>query len=175
MTIRYWLSGPRIFRGLIRPGISFSAADLAGAFAKRPKAAQLSMIFIMTRGDGAVMIGSGKTAAERDLEMSGDDEMALVFMFNAPSAADAVLAGTVRRLAKERVDAKGWYVSASAGMVAAAVKAEASALSYEFGVVHPERGEAPSPASTGMELQFWVGFASLMLIAGLVAHLLGLF
>jgi hypothetical protein len=33
MATRYWLSGPRLFKGLVRPGISFTAADL------RPKAA----------------------------------------------------------------------------------------------------------------------------------------
>jgi hypothetical protein len=34
--MRFWLSGPRVFHGMVRPGVSFSDRELAGLFAKRP-------------------------------------------------------------------------------------------------------------------------------------------
>jgi hypothetical protein len=51
MAFRYWLSGPRILGGLLRPGISFCAKDLA----TKPKATRdVTLIFVATRGDTAV-------------------------------------------------------------------------------------------------------------------------
>src|SRR5271166_3301606 len=44
-----------------------------------------------------------------------------------------------------RIDAeKLWYLDLSAGQAAAAIKAEARGLSYDFDVVHPELGAAPA-------------------------------
>lgn len=83
MTIRYWLSGPRILHRLVRPRISFSAADLAGTFTKGPRASDISLLYVISRRDGDVMIGTAKTATERYLEMSAGDKMALVFAFRS--------------------------------------------------------------------------------------------
>jgi hypothetical protein len=41
--MRFWFSGPRMFHGLVRPGVSFSDRELAGMFAKRPASPLLTM------------------------------------------------------------------------------------------------------------------------------------
>ena len=35
--MRFWLSGPRLFGGLIRPGVSFSDRELRNAFWPHPR------------------------------------------------------------------------------------------------------------------------------------------
>jgi len=41
--MRFWFSGPRMFHGLVRPGVSFSDRELASMFAKRPTNPLLAM------------------------------------------------------------------------------------------------------------------------------------
>jgi hypothetical protein len=57
-----------------------------------------------------------------------------IFAFRSAEAADSVLAGATKRLATAATRFAGWFHGVSAGMVAAAVEAEAAALSYEFAV-----------------------------------------
>jgi hypothetical protein len=139
MAFRYWLSGPRILGGLVRPGISFYAKDLAA----KPTAADLSLIFVLTRADGAVMIGRDKTPEADSVPASDDLKMPIVFAFRSVDAADAVLAGARLRLAKAAEDDAGWLRGISAGQAAAAIKNEARGLSHEFDVIHPHLGEEP--------------------------------
>ncbi len=139
MAFRYWLSDPRILGGLVRPGISFYARDLAA----KPKSGDVALIFVLTRADGAVMIGRGKTPEADGVPASEDLKMPVVFAFRSVDAADAVLAGARLRLAKAAADAGGWLRGVSAGQAAAAIKAEAQGLSHEFDVIHPHLGEAP--------------------------------
>ena len=161
MAFRYWLSGPRILGGLVRPGISFYAKDLAA----KPKAGDVSLIFVLTRADGAVMIGRDKTPEADGVPTSDDLKMPIVFAFRSIDAADAVLAGAKLRLAKAAVDAAGWLRGISAGQAAAAIKSEAHGLSHEFDVIHPHPGEEP-PARKRSALEWAVGIvASAVLIA----------
>jgi hypothetical protein len=51
--MRFWISGPRLFRGLIRPGISFSARDLKSN--KKVVSAD-GLLGILQRGDGTLSI-----------------------------------------------------------------------------------------------------------------------
>jgi hypothetical protein len=84
MAFRYWLSGPRILGGLVRPGISFYAKDLAS----KPKVRDVALIFVLTRSDGAVMIGRDKTAEADGIEASPEMTMPIVFAFRSIDAAD---------------------------------------------------------------------------------------
>lgn len=53
MTIRYWLSGPRILSGLVRPGISFTANDLRPKrHAQAPARVTGAPIFVLSRSEG---------------------------------------------------------------------------------------------------------------------------
>ncbi len=162
MAFRYWLSGPRILGGLVRPGISFYAKDSAA----KPKAADLSLIFVLTRADGAVMIGRDKTPEADSVPASDDLKMPIVFAFRSVDAADAVLAGARLRLAKAAEDDAGWLRGISAGQAAAAIKNEARGLSHEFDVIHPHLGEEP-PARKRSALE-WVFYvvAYAVIIAG---------
>ena len=67
-----------------------------------------------------------------------------MFRFRAAGAAEAVMAGTRRRLANERMDeSKIWFLDLSAGKAAAAIKAEAKGLSCSFAIIHPHLKDAP--------------------------------
>ena len=120
MTLRHWLSGHRILNGLVRPGVSFSAENLAA-----------SLIVVFARRDGAIIFG---TQQGLTLESLGDSDNAeglavpITFAFQSHEAAEAVTAGAHRQLAKAAVDAAGWLVRVSAGQVAAAIKNEARGL-----------------------------------------------
>jgi hypothetical protein len=55
---RFWFSGPRILRGLIRPGVSFSDAEMASWFKKRPppQAAADAVIGLFRRDDDSAIM-----------------------------------------------------------------------------------------------------------------------
>jgi hypothetical protein len=52
---RFWLSGPRLFNGLVRPGISFSGRELA-AWRKAPKVSGDATLGICRRPNGDYML-----------------------------------------------------------------------------------------------------------------------
>jgi hypothetical protein len=64
----YWLSGPRILNGLVRPGISFNASDLwRRATTPRPMASkEVALIGVCTRVDGAIVFGHQNSLSEAD-------------------------------------------------------------------------------------------------------------
>jgi hypothetical protein len=132
MTIRYWLSGPRILGGLVRPGVSFNRSDVAALFA--PKAAGAALLAVGVSPDGSVTVVRDKTPAAEALGEIEGVSIPIIFAFRSAEAADSVLAGATKRLAKAAARFAGWFHGVSAGMVAAAVEAEAAALSYEFAV-----------------------------------------
>ena len=53
---RFWLSGPRLFNGLVRPGISFSGRELAVWRKKAPKVSEDATLGICRRPDGAMIL-----------------------------------------------------------------------------------------------------------------------
>jgi hypothetical protein len=53
---RFWLSGPRLFNGLVRPGISFSGRDLKALGWKAPKVSEDATLGICRRPDGAMTL-----------------------------------------------------------------------------------------------------------------------
>lgn len=102
------------------------------------------MIFVVARGDGAVAIdGDGAPANGASLGPDSD-RTPVVFHFQTPDAARAVIAGALRRLAVERVDeSRRWFLDMSSGQVAATIKAEAKGLGFSFTVIHPEFAGGP--------------------------------
>jgi hypothetical protein len=69
---RFWLSGPRLFNGLVRPGISFSGRELAAWHKKAPKVAENATLGVCRRPDWAMMLAiPGKNGeAEREPELA---------------------------------------------------------------------------------------------------------
>jgi hypothetical protein len=118
VAFRYWLSGPRILNGLVRPGLSFYARDLAR---RRPAVVTPKSIFaIVQRPDGSIRLDAGVAADEPD------GAIALVIWFGHTNAAAEVMTGANVRLRKH-IDADGWVSGLSVGQVAAATKSEANA------------------------------------------------
>ena len=121
MAFRYWLSGPRLLGGLVRPDVSFYAGDLKRRREpSRPMSSKdVSLIGVFARtADGAVIFGSQKTMTPESLGESDKAD------------------GAHKRLARAAVDANGWLIGVSAGQVAAAIKSEAGGLSPPFDVIH---------------------------------------
>jgi hypothetical protein len=142
MTLRYWLSGPRILNGLVRPGISFNRNDAAALFA--PKAAGVSLLAVAVSPDGSVTVVRDRTPAADALDHIEGVTTPIVFVFQSTEAADTVLAGAQKRLARAAAVFAGWFHGVSAGQVAHAIKNEAAALSYGFQIARPSQG-APQP------------------------------
>jgi hypothetical protein len=158
---------------LVRPRLSSGAKKLAGLFARKRRRGRLSVISVIVRRDGAVAINgdSGPTGADKG-------RTPVIFHFRAPGAAEAVMAGALRRLANERMDeSKLWYLDISAGQAAAAIKAEAKGLSCSFAIIHPYLTDAPVVGSSG---RIWArratsmtSYAIILSAGGLIGFIVG--
>jgi len=173
VALGYRLSGPRMGDSLVRPRLSSEAKKLAGLFARERRKGRLSVISVIVRRDGAVAIKH-----DNDLEGAEKGRTPVIFHFRAPGAAEAVVAGALRRLANERVDeSKLWYLDISAGQAAAAIKAEAKGLSCSFAIIHPCLTDAPIVGSSG---RIWerratnmTSHAIILSAGGLIGFILG--
>jgi hypothetical protein len=132
------------------------------------------MISVIVRRDGAVAINRDNGPEDAD-----NDRTPVIFQFDAAAAAEAVMAGALRRLASERMDeSERWYLDISARQAAAAIKAEAKGLSCSFAVVHPYLTDAPTVGSGG---QSWTtraagmaSYAIIMSAGALIGLVVGL-
>ncbi len=95
--------------------------------------------------NGAVTVVRDQTPGASALDTLPDVSMPVVFAFRSAAAAEAVLAGARTRLAQKAQPSGDWYTNVSAGQVAAAVKAEATAFAYDFDIGHPGAGVAARP------------------------------
>jgi len=162
--MRVWFSGPRLFRGFVRPGISLGKEDLR-AIRKAPAMAVTAGMVLFRRKDGAILMAIGDKngpveSGYPDIPMT---DMPPVVAFSFPSTLAAVDAkeGAKVRLAKH-IGQEGLVVGLSVGQVVAAIKAEMAALDIEGKFTRikieaaPEAGTKPPLSnSTG------VGYAGL--------------
>jgi hypothetical protein len=154
--MRYWLSGPRILNGLLRPGISFSHRE-ANAWGRKPPPALSSALAVISRpGDGALALcvpnHNGSAEDTPGHTYSG--------MFMLPSIEDAlaVRSGAQQRLGVPVAD-DTWISGKSAGQVLAACRSEARDLGLEPRFVRVKTG-----LESGKAERRWP-FAVLLLLA----------
>jgi hypothetical protein len=125
---RFWLSGPRILGGLIRPGISFSSRELAAWGKKAPRGAPEAMLGLFRRdADGAIPLAIPDRNASEDA--TGFTPVA-AFQFGRVDAAGEARTGALVRLVKH-AGQDGLLSSLSVGQAVAAIRAEAAALGLE--------------------------------------------
>lgn len=173
MASGYRLSGLRMDDSLVRPRLLSEEQKLAGLFARKRRKGRLCEISVIVRRDGAVAIKH-----DNGLEGADTGSTPVIFHFRAPGAAEAVLAGALRRLANERVDeSKLWYLDISAGQAAAAIKAEAKGISCSFAIIHPYLTDAPIVGSSG---RIWerratsmTSYAIILSAGGLIGFIVG--
>jgi hypothetical protein len=120
------------------------------------------------------MFGRDKTAEADGLEATPNMKFDIVFAFKNPDAAEAVLAGAHKRLAKAAVDAQGWLIGVSAGQVAAAIKSEARGPSHAFDIIRVRDGEESKPKSHALAWMvsaavIW-GFVVFIVVVGLTSQ-----
>jgi hypothetical protein len=96
--MRYWLSGPRILRGLVRPGISFSGRELSAFGRKPPPIKAEGMLGVFRRDDGAIFLGMQGQNGEHEHEPGLKPVSA--FAFATAEAATEAKEGALVRLAK---------------------------------------------------------------------------
>jgi hypothetical protein len=126
--MRFWLSGPRLFNGLLRPGISFSGRELNAWGKKAPKVSEDATLGICRRPNGDYMLAIPN--------MNGTNEHAecapvAAFFFSRVDDAIEVRNGALQRLGG-RVGADSWISDKSLGQIASAIRAEAAALGIEM-------------------------------------------
>ena len=87
--MRLWLSGPRILRGLIRPGISFSGRELSAMGRKAPAIKADAMLGLFRRADDQETQGSGADAGGGlgdQRELSGEQAASFRPLYQARAA-----------------------------------------------------------------------------------------
>jgi hypothetical protein len=94
--MRYWLSGPRILNGLVRPGISFSGRELA-VWGKKPAAiSPAGTLGMMRRADGAIFLAIPDRNGDHEREPLTP---VAAFCFTGATAAEMAREGALVRLA----------------------------------------------------------------------------
>ena len=158
--MRFWLSGPRLFNGLVRPGISFSGKELAVWGKKPPTIAGAGMLGIFKRDtDGAIFLGVTDQNGEN--EHLANVKPVAAFAFSSADAAITAREGAIVRLAKH-LNTDGLLVGASGGQAVSSIRAEAAALGLpaQFARVtieaptedKPDWAETPTAQAIGLIL-----------------------
>jgi hypothetical protein len=150
---RFWLSGPRLFNGLVRPGISFSGRELASWGKKAPRISEDATLGICRRPDGAMMLAIPEHNGEAEHE-PGSVPVTAFFFSRVDDAVD-VRTGALQRLGG-RVGADNWISDKSLGQITQAIRAEAGALGIEmpWARVRVTQGEPalPVPRMTWLDI-----------------------
>jgi hypothetical protein len=142
--MRFWLSGPRLFNGLLRPGISFSGREIS-AWRKPPsKVSAAARLGICRRPDGAMMLAIPNMNG--DAEHGPDVAPVAAFFFSRVDDAVDVRSGALQRLGA-RAGADNWISDKSLGQITQAIRAEAAALGIElpWARVRVDSGEPETP------------------------------
>jgi hypothetical protein len=147
---RFWLSGPRLFNGLVRPGISFSGRELKALGRKAPKVAENATLGICRRRpDGAMTLAIPGKNGEAEHE-PGLVPVAAFFFSRVDDAID-VRNGALQRLGG-RAGADNWISDKSLGQITQAIRTEAAALGIElpWARVRVAPGEPETPPAPRM-------------------------
>ena len=140
---RFWLSGPRLFNGLLRPGISVSGRELKAWGKKAPKVSEAATLGVCRRPDGAMMLAiPGKNG---DAETEPGLVPVAAFFFSRVDDAVEVRNGTLQRLSGH-VNTDWWIIGKSLGQIVQAVRAEARELGIEVPWARVRIASAGSPA-----------------------------
>jgi hypothetical protein len=104
--MRFYLFGPRMFHGLLRPGISFSPEDSRRRPSPRRQSRQLSgsFIYVIQADDGLIKVGisSNPSARLAQLQTSTPSRLSLAYIGALRCNGYAVEAEAHRRLADYR-------------------------------------------------------------------------
>ena len=125
--MRLWLSGPRLFNGLVRPGISLGKEDFRPTHKARAMVAEATL-GLFRRPDGAILMAIAHMNGDADT--MPDMTPVAVFAFASVPASVEVREGARVRLAKH-IGPDGLVAGLSVGQVVAAIKAEMAALDVE--------------------------------------------
>jgi hypothetical protein len=142
--MRFWLSGPRLFNGLVRPGISLGKEDFRPA-RKAPAMVAEATLGLFRRPDGAILMAIAHMNGDADTMPNMTSVAA--FAFASVPASVEVREGARVRLAKH-IGPDGLVAGLSVGQVVAAIKAEMAALDVEGKFVRIEIEAAPEPGSS---------------------------
>jgi hypothetical protein len=126
---RNWFSFPRLFHGLVRPGISFNMRELLGSRnPRRRKPKGDGALFILRRpADDALFIA---TVGRRGDNHPEDAVICFATMFYNVDVAEAARRGAEMRL-KSHVGPDGWLTGLSLGQLVDKLEAEIRALGLE--------------------------------------------
>ncbi len=154
--MRLWLSGPRLFNGLVRPGISLGKEDFRPT-RKAPAMVAEATLGLFRRPDGAILMAIAHMNGDADT--MPDMTPVAVFAFASVPASVEVREGARVRLAKH-IGPDGLVARLSVGQVVAAIKAEMAALDVEGKFVRIEI-EAEPGTSTPLSNSTGLGRAGL--------------
>lgn len=141
--MRLWLSGPRLFNGLVRPGISLGKDDFRSA-RKAPTMVAEATLGLFRRHDGAILMAIANMNGDADT--MPDMTPVAAFAFASVPASVEVREGARVRLAKH-IGPDGLVAGLSVGQVVAAIKAEMATLDVEGKFFRIEIEAAPGTST----------------------------
>lgn len=138
--MRFYVSGPRLLRGLIRPVISFGLEDFKRP-AKRPGGAQVegSFVYMIEGEQGRVKIGVSTKPRDRLATLHTASPFVLNFAFVGvtPGNGYDIEAAAHEMLADRRLN--GEWFDATPAMVVAAVQSAAYQIKQKLLPIEPEQ------------------------------------
>jgi hypothetical protein len=170
--MRVWLSGPRQFRGLIRPGISFSLDELSPRRPANRRRLEGSFIYVIRADNGLIKIGISTNPSARlaQLRTASAAHLAIAYVGALRCNGYAVEAETHRTLAQYRLE--GDWFRCPADTAVAAIGAAAHRLGEPIASGDPKLADAVVLIASAQEdarSRNILGFVVLAIIKGVLA------
>jgi hypothetical protein len=178
--MRFWFSGPRLFNGLVRPGVSFGPGDVRALRAPatqlvQPAYIEAATLGIARRPDGALIL------AIPDQNGDAEHTTGLVplaaFVFRRINDAIEVRSGALLRLGSV-VAPDSWISGKSTGQIIQAVQAEAKALGLDpkcarVRIIPGEPGQSDREPEQSTRPWTWADIAVASLLPALLILAIG--
>jgi hypothetical protein len=144
--MRFWISGPRMFGGLIRPGVSFGLGD----FRSRVRSAVIAQdyVYVIHGEHGLTKVGFSTSPDQRLASLRTASPSKLWFAFVAPCGGNAYRIEQEAHaiLAKSRV--AGEWFAVSPDLAIAAIFGAADRIGYSMSNQEPAPKQSYWPKSS---------------------------
>jgi hypothetical protein len=143
-----WLSGPRLFRGMIRPGISFSLDELSRSRPSPRRQLEGRFIYVIRADNGLLKIGisSNPNARLAQLQTSSPFKLSIAYVAALRCDGRTVEAAAHRTLASYRQS--GEWFDCPADMAVAAIGAAAYRLGEPLASGDPKLADLVAQIAT---------------------------
>jgi hypothetical protein len=174
--MRIWLAGPRLFGGLIRPGVSFRPDELLRKRQQEPGKEPIegSFVYVVTGDHGRVKIGVSTNPSARMAQLRTASAFPLEFAFIGVTPASGYEIEQAAHAILSSHRQSGEWFAVPADMAVAAVQTASFRLNQNLLRVTPEQAEEilriaasapPARAKRGLPPLVYISAGALVLMA----------